>query len=75
MANYLFQLALEPNETALVTLLSSTSTFFTLVLAAIYPSSTGDRFTLSKLVAVVCCIVGVVSAIKNTKMIFHFNVF
>lgn len=60
IANYLFQLALEPNETALVLLLSSTSTFFTLILGAIYPSSNGDRFTLSKLVAVLCCIAGVV---------------
>lgn len=60
IANYLFQLALEPNETALVLLLSSTSTFFTLILAAMYPSSSGDRFTLSKLIAVFCCIAGVV---------------
>ncbi|XP_031616367.1 solute carrier family 35 member F5 [Contarinia nasturtii] len=60
IANYLFQLALEPNETALVLLLSSTSTFFTLILASIYPSSSGDRFTLSKLIAVFLCIAGVV---------------
>ena len=32
--------------------LSSTSSLFTLVCAAIYPGSAADRFTLSKLVAV-----------------------
>ncbi|XP_037042736.1 solute carrier family 35 member F5 isoform X2 [Bradysia coprophila] len=52
IANYLFQLALEPNETAIVTLLSSTSSFFVLILAAAFPSSGGDKLTLSK-----CCIV------------------
>lgn len=61
IANYLFQLALEPNEAALVTLLSSTSSFFTLVLAALYPSSSGDRLTLSKALAVIVSIAGVVS--------------
>lgn len=43
-----------------MTLISSTSTFFTLVLAAFFPSSNGDRFTLSKLVAVSFCIIGVI---------------
>lgn len=61
IANYLFQLALEPNEAALVTLLSSTSSFFTLILAALYPSSNGDKLTLSKIFAVILSIGGVVS--------------
>lgn len=61
VANYLFQLALEPNEATMVTLLSSTSTFFTLILAACFPSSNGDKFTLSKFVAVIFCLIGVVS--------------
>lgn len=52
IANYMFQLALDPSEAALVTLLSTTSSIFTLVLAASFPSSSGDRFTVSKLVAV-----------------------
>lgn len=68
----MFQLALEPNETALVLLLSSTSTFFTLILAAIYPSSNGDRFTLSKLIAVFFCIAGVcmvtITDVQGPKM-------
>lgn len=76
VANYLFQLALEPNEAALVTLLSSTSTFFTLVLAAFFPSSSGDKFTLSKFVAVIFCLIGVVSifhkfALKSELIEFH----
>lgn len=60
IANYLYQLALESGEASMVAILSSTSTFFTLILAALYPSSNGDRFTLSKLVAVLACIAGVV---------------
>lgn len=59
IANYLFQLALEPDETALVTLLSSTSSLFTLVLAAMFPSASGDRLTLSKCVAVLFSCAGV----------------
>jgi solute carrier family 35 protein F5 len=58
IANYLFQLALDPSEPALVTLLSTTSSFFTLVLAASFPSGTGDRFTISKLFAVALTIGG-----------------
>lgn len=52
IANYLFQLALEPSDIALVTLLSTTSSIFTLILAAAFPSSSGDRFTLSKVAAI-----------------------
>lgn len=61
VANYLFQMALDPSETALVTVLSTTSTLFTLILAASFPSDTGDRFTLSKLVAVLLTICGAVT--------------
>lgn len=52
IANYLFQLALEPSDTALVTLLSTTSSIFTLILAATFPSGIGDRLTFSKVFAV-----------------------
>lgn len=77
VANYLFQLSLETGETALVTLLSSTSSFFTLALAALFPSAYGDKFTLSKLVAVGISISGVVSNIStnywlNFNLIFFF---
>jgi solute carrier family 35 protein F5 len=58
IANYLFQLALDPSEAALVTLLSTTSSFFTLILAASFPSGSNDRFTISKLVAVALTIGG-----------------
>lgn len=58
IANYMYQLALDPSETALVTLLSTTSSLFTLALAASFPSSSGDRFTISKLVAVSACVAG-----------------
>ena len=40
------------SKTGVVKVLSSTSGLFTLVLAAIFPSTSGDRLTLSKFVAV-----------------------
>ncbi|KAJ6644463.1 Solute carrier family 35 member F5 [Pseudolycoriella hygida] len=60
ISNYLFQLALEPNETAIVTLLSSTSSFFVLILAAAFPSASGDKFTLSKCLTTLLSFSGVV---------------
>uniref|UniRef100_A0A1Q3F5J7 Solute carrier family 35 member F5 n=1 Tax=Culex tarsalis TaxID=7177 RepID=A0A1Q3F5J7_CULTA len=72
IANYMFQLALEPSETAMVTLLSSTSSFFTLILAAMFPSSCGDKLTVSKIFAVLLSISGAVmvslSEINEPKM-------
>uniref|UniRef100_A0A6B2E777 Solute carrier family 35 member F5 n=1 Tax=Phlebotomus kandelakii TaxID=1109342 RepID=A0A6B2E777_9DIPT len=72
VANYLFQLALEPSDTAIVTLLSSTSSLFTLVMAAIFPSASGDKFTLSKVTAVAVSIAGVamvtMSELEEPKM-------
>lgn len=61
LANYLFQLALEPNETAIVTLLSSTTSIFTMLMAAAFPSAHGDRLTMSKVLAVLVGLGGVVS--------------
>lgn len=72
VANYLFQLALEPSDTSMVTLLSSTSSLFTLVLAAAFPSASGDKFTLSKVTAVAVSIAGVtmvtLSELEEPKM-------
>lgn len=71
IGNYMFQLALDPSETALVTLLSSLSSLFTLGLAAIFPSSSvGDRFTLSKFLAVAISIGG---AVRIWKFFFSSN--
>lgn len=58
--NYAYQLALLDTEAGVVNVLSSTSGLFTLVCAAIYPSSGADRFTLSKLVTVLISIGGIV---------------
>lgn len=60
IANYMFQLALDPSDPALVTLLSTTSSLFTLALAASFPSASGDKFTISKLVAVLISVAGAV---------------
>ncbi|KAL3832293.1 hypothetical protein ACJMK2_023948 [Sinanodonta woodiana] len=59
-SNYTYQIALVSTEAGVVNILSSTSGLFTLVCAAIYPGSAADRFTLSKLVAVIVSISGVV---------------
>ncbi|KAJ8320087.1 hypothetical protein KUTeg_001674, partial [Tegillarca granosa] len=58
--NYSYQVALKDTEAGIVNVLSSTSGLFTLVCAAIYPSSGADKFTLSKLVAVLISISGIV---------------
>ncbi|XP_065369547.1 solute carrier family 35 member F5 [Calliphora vicina] len=59
LANYLFQVSLEMTETAVVTLLSSSSSLFTLALAAFFPSAVGDKFTITKVIAVAMNIGGV----------------
>lgn len=59
--NYSYQEALSQTEVGIVNVLSSTSGLFTLILAALFPSSTADRFTLSKLVAVLFMVIGTVS--------------
>ncbi|KAJ3648667.1 hypothetical protein Zmor_020453 [Zophobas morio] len=60
LANYNYQMALAQTEAGVVNVLSSTSSFFTLVLAAAFPSSGSDKFTLSKLVAVLLSIGGII---------------
>ncbi|XP_076284365.1 solute carrier family 35 member F5 isoform X2 [Lasioglossum baleicum] len=60
MANYTYQMSLAKTEAGVVTVLSSTSSLFTLFLAAFFPSNGGDKFTLSKLVAVSVSIFGLV---------------
>lgn len=58
--NLAYQEALNKTTPAIVNVLSSTSSLFTLVLAAIFPSAGTDKFTLSKLVAVLLSIGGMV---------------
>ncbi|KAM5152243.1 solute carrier family 35 member F5 [Mantella aurantiaca] len=60
LANYSYQEALSDTQVAIVNIISSTSGLFTLILASVFPSNSGDRFTLSKLLAVVLSIGGVV---------------
>ncbi|KAG8540579.1 hypothetical protein GDO81_019012 [Engystomops pustulosus] len=60
LANYSYQEALSETQAAIVNIISSTSGLFTLILASIFPSNSGDRFTLSKFLAVVLSIGGVV---------------
>ncbi|XP_067891214.1 solute carrier family 35 member F5-like isoform X2 [Heterodontus francisci] len=59
LANLSYQEALSDTQVAIVNILSSTSGLFTLLLAAMFPSNSGDRFTLSKLLAVILSIGGV----------------
>lgn len=57
--NYCYQKALSTSDAALVNVLSSASPIFTLVLSGLFPADPGDRFTLSKAVAVVFNVSGV----------------
>ncbi|CAH1788708.1 unnamed protein product [Owenia fusiformis] len=59
-ANLAYQEALKDTEAGIVNVLSSTSGLFTLVLAALFPSAASDKVTLSKFVAVLLSIGGVV---------------
>eukprot|EP00052_Salpingoeca_macrocollata_P006852 m.56284 g.56284 ORF g.56284 m.56284 type:complete len:384 (-) comp15697_c0_seq2:92-1243(-) len=59
-ANYAYNLSLDRTSVSSNTILSSTSGFFTLVLAAICPALDADRFSVSKLVAVLLSVGGVV---------------
>ncbi|XP_052798159.1 solute carrier family 35 member F5-like isoform X2 [Mya arenaria] len=64
-ANYSYQIAIADTEVGIVNVLSSTSSLFTLICAAIYPGSAVDRFSLSKLVAVLFSIGGIVLVIMS----------
>ncbi|XP_076089175.1 solute carrier family 35 member F5-like [Mytilus galloprovincialis] len=59
-ANFSYQQALLDTQAGVVNVLSSTSGLFTLICAAIFPSSGADRFSLSKLVTVLVSIGGIV---------------
>ena len=60
LGNYCYQMALSKTEAAVVNILSSSSSFFTLLLSALFPSDTSDQLSLSKLCAVIFSICGVV---------------
>ncbi|XP_014274104.1 solute carrier family 35 member F5 [Halyomorpha halys] len=69
LANYTFQAALAYAEASLVSLLSSSSSIFTLLLASIFPANSSDKFTLSKLIAVIISIVGLsIVSISDSKL-------
>ncbi|XP_071502654.1 solute carrier family 35 member F5-like [Diadema antillarum] len=59
LANFAYQEALDDTQMAIVNTLSSTSGLFTVILAALFPSSVGDKFTLTKLVAVLLSVGGI----------------
>lgn len=73
IGNVSYQEALANTEAGIVNILSCSSGLFTLILASIFPANSGDRFTLSKLLAIGLSIVGVTiisNADKNVQ--YHF---
>ena len=60
LGNFCYQEALAKTEAAVVNILSSSSSLFTLILSAIFPSDSSDRLTVSKGCAVIFSICGVV---------------
>ena len=60
LGNYCYQMALSKTEAAVVNILSSSSSFFTLLLSALFPSDSSDQLSLSKLCAVLFSICGVI---------------
>ncbi|XP_033126332.1 solute carrier family 35 member F5-like [Anneissia japonica] len=74
LGNLSYQEAIDDTQVAVVQVFSSTSGLFTLVLAAIFPSSNGDRFTLSKLVAVLVSLGGItLISLSGTNSQDHFK--
>ncbi|GFT94442.1 solute carrier family 35 member F5 [Nephila pilipes] len=59
LGNLSYQEALSNTEAGVVNILSCSSGLFTLILASMFPANSGDRFTLSKFLAVLLSIVGV----------------
>ncbi|XP_040568259.1 solute carrier family 35 member F5 [Lepeophtheirus salmonis] len=61
LGNFCYQMALKNTEAGIVNVLSSSSSFFTLLLGSVFPSNIeSDRFTISKFFAVCFSIAGVV---------------
>jgi len=59
IGNLAYQEALVYTEAGVVNVLSSTSSLFTLIFAAVFPSNSNDKFTLSKLCTVLLSVAGV----------------
>ncbi|XP_050298832.1 solute carrier family 35 member F5 [Anthonomus grandis grandis] len=59
VASYTYQVALSKTEARTVNILSSSSTFFTLMLASLCPASNGDKFTISKMFAILVIFIGI----------------
>lgn len=69
IGNYSYQAALSHTEAGIVNVMSSSSSLFTLLLAACLPSGISDRFTITKFVAVLISIAGVVMvSLSEIKM-------
>ncbi|KAF7993823.1 hypothetical protein HCN44_011092 [Aphidius gifuensis] len=58
LTNYTYELSLKTTDKYIVTILSSTSSLFTLLLTIFWPSNNGDKFTLTKLISIVTSICG-----------------
>ncbi|XP_072033708.1 solute carrier family 35 member F5-like [Amphiura filiformis] len=74
LANFSYQEALDETQMTIVNILSSTSGLFTLVLAALFPSSSGDKFTFTKLVAVLFSVGGIVLVCYSQTNFIHDHV-
>ncbi|XP_018013997.1 solute carrier family 35 member F5 [Hyalella azteca] len=59
LGNYSYQMALSISHSGIINVVSSTSGLFTLILAAVFPSASGDAFTVSKLLTVLLMLAGV----------------
>jgi len=58
LGNLLYQESLGMTEVAIVNIMSSMSTFFTLILAGLCPTNANDKFTLTKLILCIFSVLG-----------------
>jgi len=75
--NVAYQYALSLAPVAIVNIFSNTSVLFTLFIAAIFPSTIGDRFNITKLLAVVILLSGlvliVIGSTDDPKTLLNIN--
>ncbi|CAG9766441.1 unnamed protein product [Ceutorhynchus assimilis] len=60
LANYTYEVALLRTDSKMMNILLSSSSIFVLILAGIYSSGNADKFTISKLIAVLLSFIGIV---------------
>uniref|UniRef100_A0A1I8H3U4 Solute carrier family 35 member F5 n=1 Tax=Macrostomum lignano TaxID=282301 RepID=A0A1I8H3U4_9PLAT len=71
LGNWSYQEALNRSPAGVVNVVSTSSSLFTLILSSMFPSDVRDKFSLSKLLAVLLCSAGVAMISWSDLTVFH----